>query len=58
MIQMLNFTDFLYRPRRAEELDTAQGGGVVFSQAAHQIDVARLLAAEGCGASCAYRGVG
>jgi phthalate 4,5-cis-dihydrodiol dehydrogenase len=43
MIQMLNFTDFLYRPRRAEELDTAQGGGVVFSQAAHQIDMARLL---------------
>jgi len=43
MIQMLNFTDFLYRPRRPEELDTAQGGGVVFSQAAHQIDVARLL---------------
>jgi phthalate 4,5-cis-dihydrodiol dehydrogenase len=43
MIQMLNFTDFLYRPRRAEELDTSQGGGVVFSQAVHQIDVARLL---------------
>ena len=39
-----NFTDFLYRPRRPEELDTAQGGGVVFSQAAHQIDVVRLLA--------------
>jgi len=43
MIQMLNFTDFLYRPRRSEELDTSQGGGVVFSQAAHQIDIARLL---------------
>lgn len=43
MIQMLNFTDFLYRARRSEELDTAQGGGVVFSQAAHQIDIARLL---------------
>ncbi len=43
MIQMLNFTDFLYRPRRAEELDTTQGGGVVFSQAAHQVDIARLL---------------
>jgi phthalate 4,5-cis-dihydrodiol dehydrogenase len=39
-----NFTDFLYRPRRPEELNTAQGGGVVFSQAAHQIDVVRLLA--------------
>lgn len=43
-ILAFNFTDFLYRPRRPEELDTAQGGGVVFSQAAHQIDVVRLLA--------------
>jgi phthalate 4,5-cis-dihydrodiol dehydrogenase len=44
MITAANFTDFLYRPRRPEELDTAQGGGVVFSQAAHQIDIVRLLA--------------
>jgi phthalate 4,5-cis-dihydrodiol dehydrogenase len=44
MIQALNYTDFLYRPRRAEELITESGGGVVFSQAAHQIDVVRLLA--------------
>jgi phthalate 4,5-cis-dihydrodiol dehydrogenase len=43
MITALNFTDFLYRPRRPEELDTGQGGGVVFSQAAHQVDVVRLL---------------
>jgi phthalate 4,5-cis-dihydrodiol dehydrogenase len=43
MIHALNFTDFLYRPRRPEELDTAQGGGVVFSQGAHQIDIVRLL---------------
>jgi phthalate 4,5-cis-dihydrodiol dehydrogenase len=42
-ITALNFTDFMYRPRRPEELDTAQGGGVVFSQGAHQIDVIRLL---------------
>ena len=39
----LNFTDFMYRPRRPDELDTARGGGVVFSQAAHQIDILRLL---------------
>jgi len=39
MVTALNYTDFLYRPRRPEELDTAAGGGVVFSQAAHQIDV-------------------
>lgn len=46
MINALNFTDYLYRPRRPEELDTALGGGVVFGQGAHQIDVVRLLA--GC----------
>lgn len=43
MLTALNYTDFLYRPRRPEELDTAQGGGVVFSQGAHQIDITRLL---------------
>ena len=43
MITALQFTDFLYRPRRPEELDTARGGGVVFSQAAHHVDVVRLL---------------
>ena len=43
MINSLNYTDFLYRPRRPEELDTAQGGGVVYSQAAHQVDIVRLL---------------
>lgn len=44
MILALNYTDFLYRPRRPEELSTEQGGGGVFSQAAHQVDVVRLLA--------------
>ena len=44
MITALNFTDFLYRPRRPEELDTFTGGGVIHSQAAHQIDIVRLLA--------------
>jgi phthalate 4,5-cis-dihydrodiol dehydrogenase len=43
MITAINYTDFLYRPRRPEELDTARGGGVVFSQGAHQVDVVRLL---------------
>ena len=43
MITALNYTDFLYRPRRPEELVTEQGGGVLFSQAAHQIDVVRLI---------------
>jgi len=44
MITALNFTDFLYRPRRPEELDTSRGGGVIFNQAAHQVDIVRLLA--------------
>lgn len=44
MIHAMNYTDFLYRPRRPEELQTEEGGGVVFSQAAHQIDIVRLLA--------------
>lgn len=43
MIHALNYTDFLYRPRRPQELDTSQGGGVVFGQAVHQVDVVRLL---------------
>lgn len=43
MIHALNYTDFLYRPRRPEELVTSEGGGVVFSQAAHQLDILRLL---------------
>jgi phthalate 4,5-cis-dihydrodiol dehydrogenase len=44
MIHAFNYTDFLYRSRRPEELDTAQGGGAVFNQAAHQVDIVRLLA--------------
>lgn len=43
MVHALNYTDFLYRPRRPEELRTEEGGGVVFSQAAHQVDIVRLL---------------
>ncbi len=43
-IQALNYTDFMYRPRRGEELRTEDGGGIIFSQGAHQIDVVRLLA--------------
>ena len=43
MINATYYTDFLYRPRRPEELDTAQGGGVIFSQAIHHLDVVRAL---------------
>ncbi|MEE4237768.1 MAG: Gfo/Idh/MocA family oxidoreductase [Anderseniella sp.] len=44
MLQAFNYTDFLYRPRRPEELLTSEGGGVIYSQAVHQIDIIRLLA--------------
>jgi phthalate 4,5-cis-dihydrodiol dehydrogenase len=44
MIHAVNYTDYLYRPRRPEELLTSEGGGAVFSQAAHQVDIVRLLA--------------
>jgi phthalate 4,5-cis-dihydrodiol dehydrogenase len=43
MVNAFNFTDFLYRPRRPEELDTQRGGGVIFNQAPHQVDILRLL---------------
>jgi len=56
MIAALNYTDFLYRPRRPEELDTAKGGGVVFSQGAHQVDIVRLLAGGRATSVRAYAG--
>jgi phthalate 4,5-cis-dihydrodiol dehydrogenase len=43
-IHSFNYTNFLYRPRRPEELDTALGGGILFNQVPHQIDIARLIA--------------
>jgi phthalate 4,5-cis-dihydrodiol dehydrogenase len=44
MISALNYTDYLYRPRRPEELDTSKGGGAVFNQAAHHVDMVRSIA--------------
>jgi len=43
MIAGLNYTNFLYRPRRPEELDTSRGGGILFNQVPHQIDMVRLI---------------
>lgn len=37
------YTDWVYRPRRPEELDVASGGGVTFRQGAHQFDILRFL---------------
>lgn len=43
MITTFNYTDFMYRPRRPEELDTDVGGGIVFNQVPHQIEIIRTL---------------
>src|SRR5258706_6169028 len=43
MIGAQYYTDYLYRPRRPEELATQSGGGAIFSQAVHQVDIVRLL---------------
>ena len=39
-----NFTDWMHRPRLPEELDVQQGGGPVFRQASHQVDIVRYIA--------------
>ena len=45
-VQMVNtwcYTDWMYRPRRKEELDHRLGGGVTYRQGAHQFDIIRYL---------------
>lgn len=44
-VNALNYTDWMYRPRRADELDRAQGGGVVWRQGSHHADLIRYIAA-------------
>jgi phthalate 4,5-cis-dihydrodiol dehydrogenase len=43
MIHTWNFTDWIYRPRRLDELDISLGGGVTFRQGSHQFDIIRLI---------------
>ena len=43
MILAFNYTDFLYRPRRPDEFDTALGGGIGFNQVSHQIEIVRAI---------------
>lgn len=43
MIHTWNFTDWMYRPRRPDELEISLGGGVTFRQGSHQFDIIRLL---------------
>jgi phthalate 4,5-cis-dihydrodiol dehydrogenase len=44
MITSIVYGDFLYRPRRPEELDSSRGGGILYNQIPHQVEIARVLA--------------
>jgi phthalate 4,5-cis-dihydrodiol dehydrogenase len=46
MLHTWHFTDWMYRPRLPEELDPNLGGGPVFRQASHQVDIVRAIAAQ------------
>jgi predicted dehydrogenase len=43
MINTWHYTDWIYRPRLPDELDPDKGGGPVFRQASHQVDLVRLI---------------
>jgi phthalate 4,5-cis-dihydrodiol dehydrogenase len=43
LMHNIYYTDWVYRPRRPEELDASLGGGITFRQGAHQFDILRLL---------------
>jgi phthalate 4,5-cis-dihydrodiol dehydrogenase len=46
MLHTWHFTDWMFRPRTPEELDPKQGGGPVFRQASHQVDIVRSIAGQ------------
>jgi phthalate 4,5-cis-dihydrodiol dehydrogenase len=43
LLHNMYYSDWVYRPRRPEELDENLGGGITFRQGAHQFDILRLL---------------
>lgn len=43
MVNTWSYSNFLMRPRRPEELDTSLGGGIIYNQVPHQVDMVRLL---------------
>lgn len=43
LMHSMYYSDWVYRPRLPEELETNLGGGVTFRQGAHQFDILRLL---------------
>jgi phthalate 4,5-cis-dihydrodiol dehydrogenase len=42
-LNMWAYSDWMLRPRTADELDLAQGGGIPYRQGPHQVDTVRLL---------------
>jgi phthalate 4,5-cis-dihydrodiol dehydrogenase len=42
-INAMNYNDWLQRPRLAPELDTTKGGGIVYRQGPHLVDIVRYL---------------
>jgi phthalate 4,5-cis-dihydrodiol dehydrogenase len=58
MINTWNYTNFLYWPRRPEELDTSLGGGILFNQVPHQVDTVRLLGGGKVKTVCSPQGYG
>ena len=42
-IHLMAYSDWMLRPRTADELDINQGGGIPYRQGPHQIDTVRLL---------------
>lgn len=42
-IHIWSYSDWMLRPRTAEELDVSKGGGLVNRQTPHQVDTVRLL---------------
>src|SRR5436190_8856525 len=42
-IHLLAYSDWMLRPRTADELDINQGGGIPYRQGPHQIDTVRVL---------------
>lgn len=43
MVTTTCYTDWMYRPRRPDEIDASQGGGVTYRQGSHQFDILRVL---------------
>ena len=43
MVLAFNYNNFLFRPHRSDEFASEFGGGIVFNQVAHQIEIVRMI---------------